>query len=149
MGDRFYLAQKKALGRCPGDKSTTNRRKSVAWDDDKRQKAVSLYEEAEPTAENTVEIVKQIAEELDESPNGVRAVLTKAGVYIKKTGGTSKSTGDSSSSTGGTRVTKAKAKEDLVAAINTIGGEVDDEIIDRMTGKAMQYFTGILSSVSN
>ena len=34
--------------------------------------------------ENSMEIVKSIADELGESPNGVRMILTKAGVYVKK-----------------------------------------------------------------
>ena len=38
-----------------------------------------------PTPETSMEVVKEIAEELDESPNGVRMILTKAGVYVKKT----------------------------------------------------------------
>ena len=56
-----------------------------------------MYEEAEPTPETSMEIVKDIAEELDESPNGVRMILTKAGVYVKKTPATKSSGG----STGG------------------------------------------------
>ena len=31
-----------------------------------------------------MEIVKDIADELGESPNGVRMILTRAGVYVKK-----------------------------------------------------------------
>ena len=31
-----------------------------------------------------MEIVKDIADEFEESPNGVRMILTKAGVYVKK-----------------------------------------------------------------
>ena len=85
MGDRFYTQQLKALGNCPGNKNPNKRTRKVAWDDDKKAQAVSLYEEAQPTPETSMEIVKDIAEELDESPNGVRMILTKAGVYVKKT----------------------------------------------------------------
>jgi len=56
----------------------------MAWDDEKKALAVSMYESAEPTPENSMEVVKDLADELDESPNGVRMILTKAGVYIKK-----------------------------------------------------------------
>ena len=84
MGDRFYMQQLKALGDCPGNKNPTKRNKKVAWDDDKKAQAVSMYEEAEPTPETSMEIVKDIAEELDESPNGVRMILTKAGVMLRK-----------------------------------------------------------------
>ena len=73
----------------------------MAWDDDKKAQAVAMYEEAEPTPETSMEIVKDIAEELDESPNGVRMILTKAGVYVKKTPA-AKSSGGATKGGGGT-----------------------------------------------
>ena len=144
MGQRFYEQQLKALGDCPGNKNPNKRTRKVAWDDDKKAEAVSLYEAAEPTPETSMEIVKDIAEELDESPNGVRMILTKAGVYVKKTpAAKSTSTGGS---TGGTRVSKAAAAEALIAAITDAGKPVDEEIISKLTGKAAQYFTSLLSN---
>ena len=89
-----------------------------------------------------MEIVKDIAEELDESPNGVRMILTKAGVYVKKTpAAKAASTGGT---TGGTRVSKAAAQEALIAAITDAGKTVDEEIVSKLTGKAAQYFTTLL-----
>jgi predicted transcriptional regulator len=85
MGDRFYMQQLERTGFAPGLKNTNKRKRRMAWDDDKKAQAVAMYEEAEPTPETSMEIVKDIAEELDESPNGVRMILTKAGVYVKKT----------------------------------------------------------------
>ena len=70
MGDRFYTQQLQALGNCPGNKNPNRRSRKVAWDDDKKAEAVRLYEAAEPTPETSMEIVKDVAEELDESPNG-------------------------------------------------------------------------------
>ena len=148
MGDRFYQQQLAATGNCPGAKPTQIRRKrNMAWDDDKKAQAVAMYEEAEPTPETSMEIVKQIAEEMEESPNGVRMILTKAGVYVKKTpatGGTAKSGG----STGGTRVSKAAAQEALIAALSDAGQEVDEDVVSKLTGKAAQYFTTILGNVA-
>jgi len=144
LGDRFYTQQLKALGDCPGNKNPNRRSRKVAWDDDKKAEAVHLYEAAEPTPETSMEIVKDIAEELDESPNGVRMILTKAGVYVKKTpAAKAASTG---ASTGGTRVSKAAAQEALTAAITDAGKAVDEEIISKLTGKAAQYFTTLLSN---
>ena len=140
MSDRFYNQQLKALGDCPGNKNPTKRKRKVAWDDDKKAQAVALYEEAEPTPETSMEIVKDIAEELDESPNGVRMILTKAGVYVKKTPA-AKSSGGSKG--GGTRVSKAAAAEALIAALGDAGQEVDEEVISKLTGKAAQYFTKV------
>lgn len=147
MGDRFYNQQLQALGDCPGNKNPNNKRKrKVAWDDDKKAQAVSMYEEAEPTPETSMEIVKDIAEELDESPNGVRMILTKAGVYVKKTPA-AKSSG-STTGGGGTRVSKAAAAEALIAALGDAGQDVDEEIISKLTGKASQYFTSIITKIN-
>lgn len=145
MSDRFYNQQLKALGDCPGNKNPTKRKRKVAWDDDKKAQAVALYEEAEPTPETSMEIVKDIAEELDESPNGVRMILTKAGVYVKKTPA-AKSSGGSKG--GGTRVSKAAAAEALIAALGDAGQEVDEEIISKLTGKASQYFTKVITAIN-
>ncbi len=145
MSERFYLSQLKALGTCPGSKQPNKRKRKMAWDDDKKAQAVSMYEEAEPTPETSMEIVKDIAEELDESPNGVRMILTKAGVYVKKTPAAKSSGG----STGGsTRVSKAAAAEALIAALGDAGQEVDEEIIGKLTGKASQYFTKVITAIN-
>ena len=145
MSERFYLSQLKALGTCPGYKQPNKRKRKMAWDDDKKAQAVSMYEEAQPTPETSMEIVKDIAEELDESPNGVRMILTKAGVYVKKTPAAKSSGG----STGGsTRVSKAAAAEALIAALGDAGQEVDEEIIGKLTGKASQYFTKVITAIN-
>ena len=145
MSDRFYNQQLKTLGDCPGNKNPNKRKRKVAWDDDKKAQAVALYEEAEPTPETSMEIVKDIAEELDESPNGVRMILTKAGVYVKKTPA-AKSSGGSKG--GGTRVSKAAAAEALIAALGDAGQEVDEEIIGKLTGKESQYFTKVITAIN-
>ena len=118
----------------------------MAWTDEKKAEVIEAYESANPTPETSMEIVKDIADEFEESPNGVRMVLTKAGVYVKKapaTGGTK-----STSSSGG-RVSKAAAIESLSAAIADAGQEVDQEILDKLTGKAAVYFTGVIAAINN
>ena len=117
----------------------------MAWDDDKKAAVILAYEEAGPTPENSMEIVADIAEEYEESPNGVRMVLTKAGVYVKKAPATKSA---SSGSTGGGRVSKAAAIESLTAAITDAGQEVDEEIVSKLTGKAANYFAGIIAAVN-
>lgn len=113
----------------------------MAWDDDKKAQVVEMYEAENPTPETSMEIVKDIADEVDESPNGVRMILSKAGVYIKK----EQASGTAKAAAGGTRVSKAAAQEALVAAIQDAGKEVDEEIISKLTGKAAQYFTALMS----
>lgn len=118
----------------------------MAWDDDKKAQAISMYEEREPTPENSMDIVSEIAEELGESPNGVRMILSKAGVYVKKepaaggSGTKSKTTKATS-----TRVSKEDAQAQLIAAIEAAGKEVDSDIISKLTGKAAVYFAGLFA----
>jgi hypothetical protein len=148
MGYRFYMQQLEATGFTPGLKNTKPKRKrKMAWDDDKKAQAVSMYEEAEPTPETSMEIVKDIAEELDESPNGVRMILTKAGVYVKKTPA-AKSSSSTTTGGGSARVSKAAAAEALIAALSDAGQSVDEEIIAKLTGKASQYFTSIITAIN-
>ena len=71
-------------------------------------------------------------------------ILSKAGVYVKKTPAASSSSGGSAS-TGGSRVSKAAAQEALVSALTDIGAEIDNDIVEKLTGKAAQYFAGVLS----
>lgn len=146
MGERFYRAQINALGTCPGHKSLTKRKQKMAWDEDKKQAVIEAYEAANPTSETSMEIVKELAEQYEESPNGVRAVLTKAGVYIKKSPATGAAK-SSSGTSGGGRVSKAAAIESLTAAISDAGQEVDEEIVSKLTGKAAQYFATIIAAV--
>ena len=143
MGDRFYQQQLEKFGICIGFKGTKRRRK-MAWDDEKKADAVDMYTNSEPTPETSMEIVKEIADELGESPNGVRMILTRAGVYVKKTPASSSSNG----STGGGRVSKADAQEALAAAIQDAGQEVDDSIISKLTGKAAVYLTSIINAIN-
>jgi hypothetical protein len=147
MSERFYLSQLAVTGDCPGNKSPTRRKRKMAWDDDKKAAVIAAYEAQEPTPENSMEIVKDIAEEYEESPNGVRMVLTKAGVYVKKAPA---SGGSSSSTSGGSgRVSKQAAQDALVAALNDAGQPVEEEIISKLTGKAAQYFASVLTAVGS
>ena len=116
----------------------------MAWDDDRKAQAISMYQEREPTPENSMDIVSEIAEELGESPNGVRMILSKAGVYVKKepAAGASKSKTTKSTST---RVSKEDAQAQLIAAIEAAGKEVDSDIISKLTGKAAIYFAGLFA----
>jgi len=147
MSDRFYLQMREATGWCPGlpEIYKTKRRRKVAWTDEAKAQAVEMYTAEEPTPENSMEIVKMVADELGESPNGVRMILTKAGVYVKKT----PATGSTKTSSSGGRVSKAAAQEALSAAITDAGQEVDEDVISKLTGKAAQYFTTVIGNVNS
>ena len=133
MGDRFYTQQQ------------NKRKRPMPWTDESKAEGVESYTDANPTPETSMEIVKQIADDLGESPNGVRMILTKAGVYVKKTPAAKSSGG----STGGTRVSKQAAQDALVAAITDSGQEVDEDVVSKLTGKAAQYFTKVLTAVAD
>lgn len=148
MGDRFYLAQLKATGKAPGA-PLKQRKRQMAWTDEKKAEVIAAYEAAEPTAENSMEIVKQIAEDFEESPNGVRMILTKAGVYVKKSPASGASSGaKAASGDKPARVSKADAQAALVAALTDAGQEVDEDVVSKLTGKAAQYFANVLTALA-
>jgi hypothetical protein len=116
-----------------------------AWTDELKAEVIEEYQSREPTPENSTEIVGELAEEYNQKPNGVRMILVKAGVYIKKDPEKS----SSKTSTGGSkRVNKAEAIDGLKSAIEDAGQEVDEDIVSRLTGKAAVYFTGVITAVN-
>ena len=115
------------------------------WTDEQKQQVISEYEAAEPTPENSMEIVTELAEKFDKTANGVRMILSKAGVYVKKT--PAKGTAKKSEGTS-TRVSKEDAHGQLNAAIEAAGLEPDEDIVKRLTGKAAIYFADLLSKVN-
>ena len=147
MSDRFYFQMKQATGWCPGlpESYKNRRRRKMAWTDEKKQEAVDMYVAEEATPENSMEIVKDIAEQLEESPNGVRMILTKAGVYVRKT----PAPRSGGSSGGGGRVSVADAQAAVTSAISDAGQEVDAQIIGKLTGKAANYFANIINNINN
>jgi enolase len=114
----------------------------MAWTDEKRAKAVELYLAQSPTAETSVSILGEVAEELEETMNSVRAILSKAGVYVKKEAAPSK-TKAAASGDKAPRVSKEAAIAALREALEAAGKEVDEEIISKLTGKAAVYFASL------
>ena len=122
----------------------------AGWTEETKAKVIEMYEKAEPTPETSTEIIKDIAEEMDASPNGVRMILVQAGVYVKKEAGAPAGAKGTKSSTGSAEGTKRVSKESQIAAlraaIENIGGPVDDEVLGKLTGKAAQYFVTVLEA---
>lgn len=110
------------------------------------QEEISQYEEAD-RGNHSVSICEILAKEFDKTVNGVRMILNKADVYIKKPDAATRSS--AAKSGGGTRVSKAQAQADLVAQIEAFDADlVDSDIIDKMSGKACQYFVGLLQKMA-
>ena len=48
-----------------------------------------------------------------------------------------------------TRVSKADAAQSLKDALSDAGQDIDDDIIDKLTGKASVYFTGVINAINS
>jgi len=117
----------------------------MAWTEEDKQKAIDTYLEGEPTPENSTELIKSIADDLNQSANGVRMVLVQAGVYVKKdttTSGTKTKTttaGDKPA-----RVSKEDSIAALRAALTDANKPVDEDILSKLTCKAAVYFLSVI-----
>jgi len=126
----------------------------MAWSQDKKDAVIKEYTETmekeydtdESRAANSMEVVEELAEKHGEAVNGTRAILSRAGVYIKKSAVVSAT----KTAAAGTskRVNKAEAiqalKDVIVMLSNNDETVLDNEILDKLTGKAAMYFTGVL-----
>jgi hypothetical protein len=116
---------------------------ATPWTDEEKQSVIERYEEANPTPETSMEIVKEIAEDINKSPNGVRMILSAAKVYVSK--GPSVSNAKAS---GPGRVSKQDSQDALTAAIEAAGQEASEEIISKLTGKAAVYLTTLINAIN-
>lgn len=118
---------------------------AATWTEELKAEVIAKYEASSPTPETSTEIIKDIAEEIEMSPNGVRMVLVQAGVYVKKEAGATtaktKAPGDKPA-----RVSKESSIADLTAAITAKGAPVDEDILAKLTGKAAVYFLSVLQA---
>ena len=117
----------------------------ATWTDEQKAQVIAAYKAGNPTPDNSTELIKSIAEEMGQSPNGVRMILVQAGVYVKKEAvtGTTKKEG---SAEGTKRVSKESQIAALKTAIEDTGAEVDQDVLDKLTGKAAAYFVKVLQA---
>lgn len=125
----------------------------MAWTDEKRALVISEYKDImaneydsdETRAAASVEVVKELAETHGETSNGVRMILSKDGCYIKKATVTKTTTKEGTTK----RINKAEAIQTLKDLISGIDPAlVDNEILDKLTGKAANYFSSILQTTA-
>lgn len=121
------------------------------WTEEDKAKIVQMYKDKKPTPDTSVEIIKEIAEELEKSPNAIRMILIQAGAHVKK--GDSAAAGSKpaakSASAGGEgskRVSKESQIAELRTAIEARGKTVDDDILSKLTGKAAAYLVSVLKA---
>lgn len=119
------------------------------WTPEMKAQVKEKYLAGEPTPENSAELVKEIADEMGESANGVRMILIQEKVYVKKdaaAGSATKTGGTKKTGEGTKRVSKDDQIAELRAAIEEKGAEVDEEILGKLTGKAAAYFAKVLAA---
>lgn len=120
----------------------------MAWTPETKQQAIDAYLKAEPTPETSTEIIKEIAEDMEQSANGVRMILVQAEVYVKKEAVAGKSTTTAKTTDAPKRMSKEAAIGSLTDALKAAGGVVDQEILDKLTGKAALYFASVITGIS-
>lgn len=127
----------------------------MAWTDEKKEEVVAKYVEImetqfdtdEQRSSSSMEVVKQLADEYGETPNGTRAILSRAGVYIKKAAAPKAA---SAGTGGGKRINKAEAIQALSNSIAAIDPAlVNSEILDKLTGKAAAYFVEVITAATS
>ena len=119
------------------------------WTPELKKAIVEKYLAAEPTPENSMEIVKELADEYEQSANGVRMVLIQEKVYVKKddtAGSKTTKTGTTKTGEGSKRVSKEDSIAALREAIENKGAKVDEDILSKLTGKAAVYFLEVLNA---
>lgn len=120
----------------------------ATFTDEMKAELVEKYLAAEPTPDTSTEIVKELADEYDHSANGIRMFLIQSGKYVAKTPGKAAASAGATTGDKPARVSKEGAQQALTDAITAAGGDADAEIISKLTGKAAQYFTGVITGIT-
>lgn len=118
----------------------------ATWTEESKNQVIAAYKAANPTPETSTEIIKQIAEDTEATPNGVRMILMTAGVYIKKDATATPTKGKDGEAAKAPRVSKESQIAELKAAIEAKGADADDDILSKLTGKAAAYFLKVLNT---
>ncbi len=105
---------------------------------------VKNYLDSEPTSENSIEIAERLAEDYEMSINSIRMLLNNEKVWVKKEAAANTTAAAKEGATGTKRVSKESAIKDLRTAIEAKGKEVDDSILEKLTGKAAVYLLSVI-----
>jgi len=117
------------------------------WTDELKDQVIEDYEKADPTPENSMEIVQELAEKYEKTVNGIRMILSKAGVYVKKSPAPKAAGKKDATKPATTRVSKEASIKALTDVINSAGLDLEEEILSKLTGKAAVYFTELLEEL--
>jgi hypothetical protein len=117
------------------------------WTDELKEQVIEDYEKADPTPENSMEIVQELAEKYEKTVNGIRMILSKAGVYVKKTPASKTVSNKEKDKPTTTRVSKETSIKALTDVINSAGLDLEPDILSKLTGKAAVYFTELFEEL--
>ena len=115
------------------------------WTEELKQEVITAYIAEEPTPENTTEIISELADKFKKTVNGIRMILIKAEKYVAIKAKTSTSSSDSGDKP--KRKTKQESLDELSELLTKHGVTADATIIDKLTGKAADYFTAAFTTV--
>lgn len=122
----------------------------AVWTPELKAEAIAQYAEriAEYLPEDrpchTLEVVAELAKEYGFTNNSMRGVIQQSEHYVKAA---KKETAASSDKPASKRPNKAQALADLKAAIADSGAEVNEEMIDKLTGVEAVYFTSVIRHI--
>lgn len=125
----------------------------MSWTDESKAEVVEAYVAAIEAAGDDAEAVQaasegmlvSLAEQYNKTPAGVRVILSRENVYVKKT---PKAKASATAAEGkAPRVNKAEALAELTDLITGIDTElVDEAIISKFTGKAALWLTTVIKA---
>ena len=121
----------------------------AVWTPELKAEAISQYVERineflpEDRPAHTLEVIAELATEYGFTKNSMRGVIQQSEHYVKA----AKKVAATSEKPASKRPNKAQAMAELKAAIVDGGAEVNEELIEKLTGIEAVYFTQVIRQI--
>lgn len=121
----------------------------AVWTPELKAEAISQYVERineflpEDRPSHTLEVIAELATEYGFTKNSMRGVIQQSEHYVKA----AKKVAATSEKPASKRPNKAQAMAELKAAIVDGGAEVNEELIEKLTGIEAVYFTQVIRQI--
>ena len=121
----------------------------AVWTPELKAEAISQYVERineflpEDRPAHTLEVIAELAAEYNFTKNSMRGVIQQSEHYVKA----AKKVAATSEKPTSKRPNKAQSMAELKAAIADGGAEVNDELIEKLTGIEAVYFTQVIRQI--
>ena len=121
----------------------------AVWTPELKAEAISQYVERinellpEDRPSHTLEVIAELAAEYNFTKNSMRGVIQQSEHYVKA----AKKVAATSEKPASKRPNKAQAMAELKAAIVDGGAEVNEELIEKLTGIEAVYFTQVIRQI--